>query len=150
MFLLSLGILLGPLTGWLNPDLVLGDALFHIVSLGVAIILFEGSLTLHVSDAKGVSSIIRNLITIGVVIAMCIMAVAAHYLAGLQWSTAFLLGALMSVTGPTVIAPMLRSMQTSPRIASILRWEGILIDPIGALLAVSVNEAIITDPNGRI
>lgn len=144
VYLLILGIVLGPLTGWLDPDALFGDLLFHLVSLGVAIILFEGSLSLQLSEAKGVSRIIRNLITVGVLITWSVMAIAAHYLAGLDWSIALLFGAIMSVTGPTVIIPMLRAIQPTTRISSILRWEGILVDPIGALLAVLVYEAIIS------
>lgn len=144
IYLLLVGIVLGPATGWLQPDLIFGDLLFHLVSLGVAIILFEGSLSLQLAEAKGVSRIIRNLVTVGVLITWSVMTVAAHYLAGLDWLIALLFGAIMTVTGPTVIVPMLRAIQPTTRISSILRWEGILVDPIGALLAVLVYEAIIS------
>jgi NhaP-type Na+/H+ or K+/H+ antiporter len=142
--LLLAGLALGPGLGWLNPDELLGDLLFPFVSLGVAVILFEGSLTLKISSVRNVGRIIRNLTTIGVVITGLIMAAAAHYLAGLSWVFSFLFGALVSVTGPTVVAPMLRSIQPTVRIANILRWEGILVDPIGAVLAVLVFELIVT------
>jgi NhaP-type Na+/H+ or K+/H+ antiporter len=144
LFLLLTGLVLGPLTGWLNPDELLGEALFPLVSLGVAVILFEGSLTLRFSEARGVARIIRNLASIGVFITAGILALAAHYLAGLSWAISMLFGALGSVTGPTVIVPMLRSMKPTARIGNILRWEGILVDAIGALLAVLVYEAIVS------
>jgi NhaP-type Na+/H+ or K+/H+ antiporter len=142
--LLIAGILLGPVFGLLHPDEFLGELLFPVVSLGVAIILFEGSLTLRFSDIHNVTSIIRNLTSIGVIITWAVMGAAAHYLAGLDWQLSLLFGALVSVTGPTVITPMIRSIRPSTRIANILRWEGIIVDPIGAVLAVLLFEMIIT------
>jgi len=144
LLLLLVGLALGPATGVLDPDLLLGDLLFPFVSVGVAIILFEGSLTLRFSDARSVTRIIRNLTSVGVLVTWGVMGAAAHYLAGLGWSLSLLFGALASVTGPTVIVPMLRSIRPSARIANVLRWEGILIDPIGAVLAVLVFEFLVT------
>lgn len=143
--LLIIGLLAGPGLGVFNPDAVLGDLLFPFVSLAVAVILFEGSLTLRFSDIRHVGRIIRNLTSIGVLVTCLVMGAAAHYLAGLSWSLSLLFGALVSVTGPTVIMPMLRSIKTTERVANILRWEGILIDPIGAALAVLMFEFIHTD-----
>ncbi len=142
--LLLAGLLLGPGMGVLDPDAFLGDLLFPVVSLGVAIILFEGSLTLRLSDIRNVTSIIRNLTSIGVLVTAAVMGAAAHYLVGLDWQLSLLFGALVSVTGPTVIMPMLRSIKPTSRIANILRWEGILVDPIGAVLAVLLFELIMT------
>jgi NhaP-type Na+/H+ or K+/H+ antiporter len=142
--LLLAGILLGPVFNQLDPDAFLGELLFPFISLGVAIILFEGSLTLRFSDIRSVTRIIRNLTTVGVLITWGIMGAAAHYIAGLSWTLSLLFGALVSVTGPTVVAPMIRSIQPTSRIANILRWEGILVDPIGAVLAVLVFELIVT------
>ena len=142
--LLLVGLVLGPTLGVLNPDELLGEMLFPFISLGVAIILFEGSLTLEFSETRNVARIIRNLTSIGVLVTWAIMATAAHYLAGLSWSLSLLFGALVSVTGPTVIVPMLRSIQPTARIANILRWEGILVDPIGAVLAVLIFEFLVT------
>ncbi len=147
--LLISGLLLGPVFGVLNPDEFLGDLLFPVVSLGVAIILFEGSLTLRLSDIHSVGRIIRNLTSVGVLVTWGVMGAAAHYLAGLDWQLSLLFGALVSVTGPTVIMPMLRSIQPTARIANILRWEGILVDPIGAVLAVLLFEMIITGQQGE-
>lgn len=142
--LLLAGLALGPWLGLLNPDSFLGDLLFPVISLGVAIILFEGSLTLRFSDIRNVKGIILNLTTIGVLVTWGVMAAAAHYLVGLNWELSLLFGALVSVTGPTVVVPMLRSIRPSARIANILRWEGILVDPIGAVLAVLIFEFIHT------
>jgi NhaP-type Na+/H+ or K+/H+ antiporter len=112
--------------------------MFPVISLGVAIILFEGSLTLRLSEIRNVHGIIRNLTTVGVLVTWGIMASAAHFIVGLDWTTSLLFGALVSVTGPTVVMPMIRSIQPTARIANILRWEGILVDPIGAVLAVLI------------
>ncbi|HET6564519.1 MAG TPA: sodium:proton antiporter [Xanthomonadales bacterium] len=142
--LLLVGLLLGPGMGVLDPDQFLGDLLFPIVSLGVAIILFEGSLTLRFSDIQNVTGIIRNLTSIGVLVTWGVMGAAAHYVVGLSWQLSLLFGALVSVTGPTVIMPMLRSIKPTSRIANILRWEGILVDPIGAVLAVLLFELIVS------
>ncbi len=141
--LLLAGLLLGPAAGVLDPDELLGEMLFPFISLGVAIILFEGSLTLRFSDTRSVARIIRNLTSIGVLVPWGIMGSLAHYLAGLSWSLSLLFGALVSVTGPTVIVPMLRSIRPTARIANILRWEGILVDPIGAVLAVLLFEFLV-------
>ncbi len=142
--LLIAGLILGPGMGIMDPDAFLGDLLFPLVSLGVAVVLFEGSLTLRISDARQVSTMIRNLTSIGVLVTAGVMGAAAHYLAGLDWKLSMLFGALMSVTGPTVVVPMLRSIRPTERVARILRWEGILVDPIGAVLAVLVFEYIVT------
>lgn len=147
LFLLLVGIVLGPILNWLNPDDLLGDLLFPFVSIGVAIILFEGSLTLRFSEIKGVKYYIRNLTTIGVFVTWMVMAVSAHYLASLNWPMAFLFGAIVTVTGPTVIMPMLRSMKITERVGSVLRWEGIIIDPIGAMLAILVYVFIVSSAN---
>lgn len=138
LFLLLVGIVAGPITGAFDPDALLGEMLFPLVSLGVAIILFEGSLGLRWSELRGVGSAVFNLVSIGALISLGVLAVAAHYLAGLSWELALLFGALTCVTGPTVVVPMLRSVRPNARIANVLRWEGIVIDPIGALFAVLV------------
>lgn len=143
LFLLLSGILLGPVSGVLNPGAVFGDLLFPFVSLGVAIILFEGSLTLRFKEVSGLAPAILLLVTLGAVITAAGMAAAAHYLAGLDWTIAILFGALTCVTGPTVIMPMLRAVRPTERIAQTLRWEGIVIDPVGALFAVLAFESIV-------
>jgi NhaP-type Na+/H+ or K+/H+ antiporter len=141
--LLVFGIIVGPVTGLIDADLLFGDLLFPIVSLSVAIILFEGALTLRFSDIAGHGSMVRNLCTIGTLVTLLVVAPVAHYGLDISWQLAFLLAAIVTVTGPTVVVPMLRTVRPSSKIANILRWEGIIIDPIGALLAVLVFEYII-------
>ncbi|WP_411358870.1 cation:proton antiporter [Pseudidiomarina salilacus] len=141
--LLLVGMLVGPGLGWLDPDAVFGDVLFPLVSLSVAIILFEGSLTLKMEEIRGHGRMVTNLVGIGVLITWVSISVFAYLLLDFGWELAALFGALVVVTGPTVIMPMLRSVRPKANIANILRWEGIIIDPVGALLAVLVYEFII-------
>lgn len=138
LFLLLAGIVLGPMTNALEPDALLGAALFPLVSMGVAIILFEGSLGLRWAEVRGVAPVVVNLVSIGALVSLVVLGAAAHYIVGLSWELALLFGALTCVTGPTVVAPMLRAVRPNAKIANILRWEGIVIDPIGALFAVLV------------
>ncbi|WP_051149778.1 cation:proton antiporter [Methylohalobius crimeensis] len=142
LFLLLAGIAAGPVSGWLSPDTLFGDLLFPMISLAVAVILFEGSLTLKFEQIRGLEKVVRNLVTLGVLITWWITALATRYLVGFTWDIAILFGALMVVTGPTVIVPLLRSVRPNRRVSNILRWEGIVIDPLGALLAVLVFEFI--------
>ncbi len=144
LFLLLAGILAGPVTGFLRPDAVFGDLLFPLISLGVAVVLFEGSLTLKLHEIAGLAGVVRNLVSFGALINGAIIALAAHWLLGFAWELAALFGAVVLVTGPTVILPLLRTMRPTANIASILRWEGIIIDPLGALLAVLVFEFIVS------
>lgn len=147
LFLLASGILLGPATQVLHPDLLFGDLLFPLISLSVAIILFEGSLTLNFEEIKSQRKVVLRLVVVGAAITWCIVAIATHYLFDLRWGLSILFGALTVVTGPTVIVPMLRTVRPVSSIANILRWEGILIDPIGALLVVVVYEVIVAQSN---
>lgn len=142
--LLLAGILLGPTLGYLNPDQLFGELLFPIVSLSVAIILFEGALTLQLKDLGGHGTMVRNLCTMGALVTWFIATPAAHFFLGISWELAFLFGAIVTVTGPTVVVPMLRSVRPTANISKILRWEGIIIDPVGALLAVLVYEYIVS------
>lgn len=145
IFLLPTGILAGSILNLLNPDKLFGELLFPFVSLAVAIILFEGSLTLKFKDIPGLERVIRNMITIGVLISWITIALATRMLLGFSWEVSFLFGALMVVTGPTVIMPLLRTMRPKENVAHILQWEGILIDPIGAILAVLVFQFIVSE-----
>ena len=144
LFLLLSGLLAGPLLNWLHPDRLFGDLLFPFISLAVAVILFEGSLTLKFREIRGLERVIRNMITLGVLITWLVTAGATRWLLGFSWEIALLFGAIMVVTGPTVIVPMLRTVRPIESVANILRWEGILIDPIGATLAVLVYEFILS------
>lgn len=143
LFLLLAGILAGPQFGWLDPDALFGDLLFPMVSLGVAVILFEGSLTLRLEDIRGLATVVRRLVTTGLLVTWIVVALATRVFMDFSWELSFLFGALVVVTGPTVIVPMLRTVRPNARIAEVLRWEGIVIDPIGALLAVLVYEFIV-------
>ncbi|MCH1930028.1 sodium:proton antiporter [Shewanella sp. A25] len=145
--LLICGLILGPALGVLNPDEVFGNLLFPIISLGVAVILFEGALTLNFKEIKDHGRMVTHLVTIGTAITWGCISTATFYLLDFSWEVAMLFGALVVVTGPTVIVPMLRSVRPKSQLASILRWEGIVIDPIGALLAVLVFEYITVSGN---
>jgi NhaP-type Na+/H+ or K+/H+ antiporter len=148
LFLLLGGIVAGPVAGWLQPTELFGDLLYPFVSLGVAVILFEGALTLKFSDIAGLERVVRRMVTTGTLLTWAALALAARWLAGFSWEMAALFGGILVVTGPTVIVPMLRTVRPTERIANILRWEGIVIDPVGALLAVLVFEFIVSSGGG--
>src|SRR5690554_4574633 len=154
--LILIGLFVGPIsslitedgTQWLRPiydgknGLFPGENLFYFVSLAIGIILFEGGLTLRRNEISKVGSVIGKLITLGSAITFIGGGIAAHYIFGLDWRISFLFSALIIVTGPTVITPILRNIPLSKHISAVLKWEGILIDPIGALVAVLVFEFI--------
>jgi NhaP-type Na+/H+ or K+/H+ antiporter len=144
IFLLATGVLLGPALGLLHPDRLLGNLLFPFVSLSVAVVLFEGSLTLRYREIIGLEAVVRNLVSFGMLATCIITAVATRLALGLPWELCLLFGAITVVTGPTVIIPMLRTVRPTANVARILRWEGIIIDPLGAALAVLVYEFIIS------
>ncbi len=148
LFLLLFGLLAGPVGGWLDPDLLLGDLLFPFVSLGVAVVLFEGALTLRFRDIRGHGQVVSNLVTWGATLGWLLMAGGFYAFAGFEWPLALLFAALIVVTGPTVIIPLLRNVRPTPAVSQILRWEGILIDPIGAIFAVLVFELILSGFRG--
>ena len=128
-----------------NPDAILGtDLLFPLVSLSVAVILFEGGLTLQLHELKESGGVVLRMVSVGVVVSWVLTAVAAKLLIGMSDSVAALVGAVLVVTGPTVIGPLLRHIRPEPRIGSIVKWEGIVIDPIGAVLAVLVFELLLS------
>lgn len=144
LFLLVLGIVAGPVTGLLKPDEMFGPILFPMVSLGVALVLFEGGMTLRFKDLRGHGAVVTNLTTWGALLNWLLIAAGSHFLAGLPGDMSMLLAALLVVTGPTVINPLLRTMHAEQGVSQVLRWEGILIDPVGALLAVLVFQFILT------
>ncbi|MFK7954587.1 MAG: cation:proton antiporter [Lysobacterales bacterium] len=149
LYLLLAGMAIGLTLGTPGELGIADTMLFPLVSLGVAIILFEGSLTLKLEELRGLKGIIRNLLTVGVLITWAGMTLGAYAILEFAWPLALLFGAIVTVTGPTVIVPLLRSLQPSERIGNILRWEGILIDPVGALLAVLVYTAIVSGGPGH-
>lgn len=134
--------------GWLSPQ-SLGVGLEVIVSLCVALILFEGGLSLELKEIGKVSGSLRNLITIGTFITLVGGGLAAHWLGEFPWSIAFLYASLVVVTGPTVVTPLLKQVGATRKVSTLLEGEGVLIDPVGAILAVVVLDIILngdTDP----
>jgi NhaP-type Na+/H+ or K+/H+ antiporter len=144
LFFLVIGFIAGPVTGFLHPDGLMGELLLPIVSISVALILFEGGLTLRLGELRDVGRVVITLIIVGAIITWIIASAAAHYILMLDLRLSILLGAILIVTGPTVIGPLLSHVRPLKRVSTILKWEGILIDPVGAILAVLVFEAIIS------
>lgn len=149
LFLLLAGIALGPVAGVVNADAIFGDLLFPFISLSVAVILFEGSLTLKFKELKDIGSVVTNMVSYGALVNAFITTIAVHFLTGLSWPLAALFGAIMVVTGPTVIMPLLRTVRPNKNVSKVLRWEGIVIDPLGALFAVLIFEWIIAQQTGE-
>lgn len=162
--LILIGLLVGPIaaeylsddgTKWVEPiwngneGLFPDESLFYFVSLAISVVLFEGGLTLRIKEIKNVGPVISKLITIGSTVTFFGGAVAAHYIFYLTWEMSFLFSALIIVTGPTVITPILRNIPLKPDVSAVLKWEGILIDPIGALVAVLVFEFISIQGGGE-
>jgi len=162
--LILIGLLVGPIaaeflsedgTKWIEPiwngeeGLFPGESLFYFVSLAISIILFEGGLTLKMSEIKNVGPVITKLISLGSLVTFFGAGAAAHYIFGLSWEISYLFSGLIIVTGPTVITPILRNIPLKKDISAVLKWEGILIDPIGALVAVLVFEFISVDAGGE-
>lgn len=137
------GIVAGPATGVLDPRTDFGPLLQPAIAVAVAVILFEGGMGLDVKSLRGVATAVRRLVIVGAPVAWALGAVAAHYLGGLSWPVAIVFGGILVVTGPTVIAPMLRQARLSQRPAAVLRWEGIVNDPLGALFAVLAYEVVL-------
>ncbi|RCS27237.1 cell shape-determining protein [Polaribacter sp. WD7] len=155
--LILIGLLVGPIAAeflsedgskWIEPiwngekGLFPGEGLYYFVSLAISIVLFEGGLTLKRSEIKNVGPVITKLITLGSAITFFGAGLVAHFIFKLGWELSFLFAGLIIVTGPTVITPILRNIPLKKDISTVLKWEGILIDPIGALVAVLVFEFI--------
>ncbi|NVJ88916.1 MAG: sodium:proton antiporter [Flavobacteriaceae bacterium] len=155
--LILIGLLVGPIAAtyltddgskWIEPiwngqkGLFPGEYLYYFVSLAISIILFEGGLTLKRSEIKNTGPVITKLITLGSAITFFGAGIVAHLVFNLSWELSFLFSGLIIVTGPTVITPILRNIPLKRDISTVLKWEGILIDPIGALVAVLVFEFI--------
>lgn len=162
--LILIGLLVGPIAAeflsedgskWIEPiwngkkGLFPGDGLFHFVSLSISIILFEGGLTLKRSELKNVGPVITKLITVGAAVTFFMAGISVHYIFDLSWQISFLFSGLIIVTGPTVISPILRNIPLKKDVSTVLKWEGILIDPIGALVAVLVFEFISIGGDGN-
>lgn len=143
LLLLVFGFVAGPVTGLLPPESLKGDWLFAFVSLSIGIILFEGGLSLRISELREVGKAVLNLITIGVLVTWALAGLAAYYIAGFNLGLSIQIGAILTVTGPTVVIPLLRHVRPTGRVGAIAKWEGITIDPVGAILAVLVLETIL-------
>jgi len=144
LLLLAFGFGMGHFTGVTIDNYVAGsDVLLSAVGICVAVILFEGGLTLKFSDLKASGAPVLRLCTLGVVVSFILTYAVSRYWLEFDWRVASLLGAILVVTGPTVIAPLLRHIKPSRKIGNVVKWEGIIIDPIGAILAVLVYQAAI-------
>lgn len=148
VLLLAGGVFLGPMV-WGESALIqpasLGDGLGVIVSLAVGLILFEGGLTLDREGYSSAPTVIRRLLTLGVGVTWLGTAASLHYICDVQWVTAITMASLVIVTGPTVVGPLLKRLGVAERLANILRWEAVLIDPIGVFIAILSYEWLIQD-----
>ena len=151
LLLLLIGFLAGPVTGVLSPDELLGELLMPVVSISVALILFEGGLSLQLRELAGLRGVLTRIILVGGGVTLGLTAVAARLLLGLDWWISLLLGAVLVVSGPTVIVPILRQVRPTRQVASLLKWEAMVIDPIGAMAAVLIFQATLeTDLRERL
>lgn len=148
VLLAAVGLIAGPGLDLLHPGEVFGDYLRPVISLCVAIILFEGGLSLQLKELKDAAKGVRRLVYAGAPLAWAFSSLCAHYIGGLSWPVSLVFGAIMVVTGPTVIMPLLRQTALNRRTASYLKWEGIVNDPIGALLAVLTFQFFIFQGSG--
>jgi NhaP-type Na+/H+ or K+/H+ antiporter len=149
ILLLVAGMLLGPVFSVIDPDAFLGGTLFPIVSLSVALILFEGGLDLPPRELRSTGTVVRRLITVGAIITFLVAAWGAQMLFDIGRGAAAVLAAVLVVTGPTVVGPLLRFVRPSGRTGPMLRAEGILIDPIGATAALVAFEVALTEKPGE-
>ena len=137
LLLLATGFLVGPVLGWLDPNAVFPpDVLGPIVGLFVGLILYEGGLSLRLREITDARRAVAHMATYSVGLTWILSALAAHWIAGLSWNLSVLIGAILIVSGPTVIIPMLRFVRPKGRIGSTIKWEAIVNDPTGALIAV--------------
>lgn len=149
VMLLLGGVVLGPeVLGWVQPD-SLGDILPLIVSLAIGIILFEGGLTLTLNDYAHANTVIRRLLSVGVLVTWLGGATAIWLIFGYSYEFALLAASLVIVTGPTVIVPLLKRIEAVPRVARILHWEGVLIDAVGVFIAVLCFDWVIAEAGGK-
>lgn len=155
--LIIIGLLIGPGSTFLTSDgskfvngdaFFSGDVLFSFVSIAVGVILFEGGLTLNLKEVRNQAGTVGNLLFFGSLVTFTGGGVASHYLLDLSWPMAFLFGGLIVVSGPTVVLPILRNVRPNNKVNTILKWEGILIDPFGALIAVLMYEFIVSSHHG--
>ncbi|MGV4878157.1 cation:proton antiporter [Acetobacter indonesiensis] len=147
VLLFTLGLLYGPGLEILHPSAMIGAAFHPLVSLAVAMIVFEGGLALDFRQLRESGEGVVRLTLFALPINLILGSAAAHYIGGMGWGPAFLFGAIIVVTGPTVVLPLLRHAKLQPRVAAFLRWEAILNDPVGAILATLVLEVLLMRPD---
>ena len=140
VLMLAAGFIAGPILGFIDPEVAFGDLLEPMVAIGVALILFEGGLSLDFRELRHAGEGVWRLVIFGVPIGWILGTLAAHFVGQLVWPVAILFGGILVVTGPTVVMPLLRQSSIKPRPAAILKWEAIVNDPIGALCAVVAYE----------
>ncbi|PYG31632.1 cation:proton antiporter [Pelagimonas varians] len=143
VLMLAAGLLVGPGLGILNPEQQFGDMLRPMIGIAVAIILFEGGMVLNLHSLNDAAKGVRRLVIVGAPLGWAASAAVLHYVAGLGWASAAVFGGIMIVTGPTVIAPLLRQARLQKRPAALLQWEAIVNDPVGALAAVLAFEVVV-------
>ncbi|MFZ3582651.1 cation:proton antiporter [Loktanella sp. DJP18] len=143
VLMLLAGVIIGPVTGVFDPARDFGPLMAPIIAIAVAIILFEGGLTLNFHQLRDAAVGVRRLVFIGAPLGWVLSTLALHYGAGLTWSSSWVFGGILIVTGPTVIAPLLRTARLSRRPAQLLQWEAIVNDPLGAMAAVLAFEVVL-------
>lgn len=149
IILLLAGLILGPTMGLLSPSAVLGDMVRPLVSIAVAIILFEGGLSLDFRGLRGASDAISRIVVLAAPLMWLTITGAAHYVGNLSWPAAAVIGGILVVTGPTVVQPLLRNAKMQALPSAVLRWEAIVNDPIGALFAVLAYEVFVQVQSGH-
>jgi NhaP-type Na+/H+ or K+/H+ antiporter len=149
VLLLPVGFVAGIVTDDVHPDKLFGDAFTPLVDLGVGVILFEAGLRLRFHELRGgIRGVVLGLISVGTLVTLAAVTAAVELIFGLGWGVSALLGAILVVSGPTVVLPLLTFVRPSERVRSVLKWEGTLIDPIGALLGVLAFNAVLQGAAG--
>lgn len=148
ILLLVSGLVLGPVAGVVDPDAFLGESLFPIVSISVALILFEGGLDLPPRELNTAGTVVQRLVSIGALLTFLVAAWTAYQLFDVSRGAASVMAAVLVVTGPTVVGPLLRFVRPSGKTGPMLRAEGILIDPIGATASLVAFEVALTNEPG--
>ena len=149
VFLLLTGFVFGPVLGLLTPNEMFGEFLRPAIGIAVAVILFEASLNLDFREIRDVKRAVNHIVLIGAPVGWVLISLGAHYIGGLSWPTAVTFGGLLVVTGPTVIIPLLRTARLNHRVNSILKWEGIINDPLGVLFSVIALEYFIVSQSAE-
>lgn len=148
LVLLCFGILCGPVFQVVDPDALFGDGLVSLVSLSIGIILFEGGLSLKLAELKEIGKDVRNIVSTGALITFILASFFSYVLLDISAHLSIILGGILVVTGPTVVIPLLRQVRPTGAVGNVLKWEGILIDPLGVLLCVLAFEGVVASQFG--